>query len=178
MVVDLMEVIDNPVNDVLFSAGLMPIVGSKSSSHPLTQEQEVVMNMAHADLCQQQWIEECAKNWAICTYGPCNIVQQDGMILRGNHPYKGHMCFTQTIKPMFLTVYINSATPLLQRVTYSNVSLLRHQFCFTLNGTEVNPKLAIKCMEKFVKFKPPPPHPHTPSLGPSLQSATHGCRTE
>jgi hypothetical protein len=168
MVVDLMEVIDDPVNDVLFSAGPMPTVGSESGSHPLTQEQEAVMNVAHADLHQRQWIEERAKDWAIRTYGPRNIIQQDGMILGGNHPYKGHMCFTQTIKPTFLTVYINGATPPLQRVAYSNISLLRHQFRFTLNGTEVNPKLTVKCMEKFVKFKPPPPRPHTPSPGPSL----------
>jgi predicted homoserine dehydrogenase-like protein len=61
-----MEVIDdNPVNDVLFSATPMPTVGYESGLQALTQEQEVVLTAAHADLRQRQWLEEHAKDWAV-----------------------------------------------------------------------------------------------------------------
>jgi hypothetical protein len=164
MVVNPMEVIDDPVS---FYAAPMPTVGSESGSHPLTQEQEAVLAAAHTDLCQRQWLEERDKDWAMRTYGSRNIVEQDGMILGGSHPYKGRMCFTKSIEPTFLVIYVNGATPPLQRVAYSNIALLRHQFRFMLDGTEVNPKLAADCMAKFGTLACPS-HPRTPSPGPSL----------
>jgi hypothetical protein len=164
MFVNPMEVIDDHVS---FYAAPLPTVGSESGSHPLTEEQEAVLAVAHTELRERQWLEERNKDWAIRTYGPRNIVEQDGMILSGSHPHKGRVCFTKSIEPTFLVVYVNDATPPLQRVAYSNIALLRHQFRFTLDGTEINPKLAADCMAKFVTLTRPP-RPRTPSPGPSL----------
>jgi hypothetical protein len=164
-----MQVIDNPINDVSFSAAPMPTIGSESGLQCLIQEQEVVLTAAHVDLRQRQWLEEHAKDWAVQTYGPHNIVEQDSMILGGNHPYKGHLCFTKSIESIFLVIHIDGVIPALQRVAYSNISLLRHQFHFTLDGTEVNLRLAADCMAKFAKLRPPS-RPRTHLQGPLCHS--------
>jgi hypothetical protein len=114
LVIDLMQVIDDPINDVSFSMAPMPTVGSESGLQHLTQEQEVVLTAAHIDLRQRQWLEERAKDWAMQTYGPRTIVEQDGMILGGNHPYKGHLCITKSIESTFLVVHIDGVVPALQ----------------------------------------------------------------